>query len=104
MKVHFGNKNVESDVDYNEIASLTPGFSGADIANLANEAAIFSVRSNSEKITRTNILDAYEKITIGLVSRTQTADKDVIELVSNHEIGHALMVAKFKDLFDLRKV
>ena len=104
MKVHFGNKNVESDVDYNEIASLTPGFSGADIANLANEAAIFSVRSDSEKITRTNILDAYEKITIGLVSKTQTADKDVIELVSNHEMGHALMVAKFRDLFDLRKV
>ena len=104
MKVHFGNKNVESDVDYNEIATLTPGFSGADIANLANEAAIFSVRVDSEKITRTNILDAYEKITIGLVSKTQTADKYVIELVSNHEIGHALMVAKFKDLFDLRKV
>ena len=41
MKSSFGNKNVESDVDYNEIASLTPGFSGADIANLANEAAIF---------------------------------------------------------------
>lgn len=104
MEVHFGNKNIDKDVDFNELATLTSGFSGADIANLANEAAIFSVRKNSEKITRENILDAYEKITIGLVSTTQTADEAIIDLVSNHEVGHALMVALFKDMFDLRKV
>ena len=104
MEVHFGNKNIDKDVDFNELATLTSGFSGADIANLANEAAIFSVRKNSEKITRENILDAYEKITIGLVSTTQTADQAIIDLVSNHEVGHALMVALFKDMFDLRKV
>jgi cell division protease FtsH len=104
MKVHFGNKNISSDVDLNELASLTSGFSGADIANLANEAAIFSVRKNSEIISREHILDAYEKITIGLVSNTQTANKEIIDLVSNHEIGHAYMVGLFKDMFDLRKV
>ena len=104
MKVHFGNKNISKDIDFNELASLTSGFSGADIANLANEAAIFSVRRNSEIITREHILDAYEKITIGLVSNTQTADKEIIDLVSNHEIGHAYMVGLFKDMFDLRKV
>ena len=49
-----------------ELVSLTPGFSGADIANLANEAAIYSVRTNNTEITQQNILDAYEKITIGL--------------------------------------
>ena len=104
MKVHFNNKKISKDIDFNELSSLTAGFSGADIANLANEAAIFSVRKNSAIITREHILDAYEKITIGIVSNTQTADKYIIDLVSNHEIGHAYMVGIFKDMFDLRKV
>jgi|UniRef100_A0A6C0INH6 cell division protease FtsH len=104
MKVYFGNKKIDNTIDFNELSSLTPGFSGADIANLANEAAIFSVRKNADKITRAHTMDAYEKITIGLVSTIQTADAHVIELVSAHEIGHALMVAIFKDMFDLRKV
>ena len=104
MKIHFGNKKIDKTVNFEELASLTPGFSGADIANLANEAAIFSVRKNTTEINQSNILDAYEKITIGLVSNTQTADPDVIELVSNHEMGHALMVVLFEDMFDLRKI
>ena len=104
MKVHFRNKKLDSSVDFEELAELTPGFSGADIANLANEAAIFSVRNNATEINRKNVLDAYEKMTIGLVSTTQTVDQDIIELVSNHEIGHALLTALFDDMFDLRKV
>ena len=104
MKVHFQNKKLNSSVDFEELAELTPGFSGADIANLANEAAIFSVRNNATEINRKNVLDAYEKMTIGLVSTTQTVDQDIIELVSNHEIGHALLTALFDDMFDLRKV
>ena len=104
MKVHFQNKKLNSSVDFEELAELTPGFSGADIANLANEAAIFSVRNNATEINRKNVLDAYEKMTIGLVSTTQTVDEDIIELVSNHEIGHALLTAFFDDMFDLRKV
>ena len=104
MKVHFRNKNLDPSVDFEELAELTPGFSGADIANLANEAAIFSVRNNATEINRKNVLDAYEKMTIGLVSTTQTVDQDIIELVSNHEIGHALLTALFDDMFDLRKV
>ena len=104
MKVHFRNKKLDPAVDFEELAELTPGFSGADIANLANEAAIFSVRNNATEINRKNILDAYEKMTIGLVSTTQTVDQDIIELVSNHEIGHALLTALFDDMFDLRKV
>ena len=84
-EVHFKNKKVKEDVDLNEIASLTSGFSGADIANLANEAAIYSVRKNQTSISRDNVLEAYEKITIGITSNVQEKDEKVIDLVSYHE-------------------
>ena len=102
--VHFRNKKLNGDVDFDELASLTTGFSGADIANLANEAAIFSVRNNETDITRQSLLDAFEKITIGLNSNVQEKDEDIVELVSYHETGHALMACLFPDFFDVRKV
>ena len=104
FNVHLKNKSKAKDFDIDEIVSLTPGFSGADISNLVNEAAIYSVRENSTEISQKNILDAYEKITIGLPSDTSKPTIQEVELVSYHEIGHAFMVALFKDMFDLRKV
>ena len=102
--VHLKNKKLDNNFNVDEMVSLTTGFSGADIANLVNEAAIYSVRSNSTKINQTNILDAYEKITIGLPSSTNQPSESEIELVSYHEIGHAFLVALFQDMFDLRKI
>ena len=103
-EVHFKNKKLDKDVDFNELSTLTTGFSGADIANLANEAAIFSVRKDRNNIDRTTLLDAYEKITIGLTSNVQETDENIINLVSHHETGHALMASLFPDFFDVRKV
>mgnify|MGYP001347124061 FL=1 len=102
--VHFKNKKVDESVEFEELASLTPGFSGADIANLANEAAIISIRKNETTINRETLIDAFEKITIGLKSYNQDYDEEIIELVSYHETGHALMTALFPDFFDIRKV
>lgn len=102
--VHFKNKKLAKDYNLEELVSLTPGFSGADIANLANEAAIYSVRSNNTYISQQNILDAYEKITIGLPSSTTNPEDEEIDLVAYHEIGHAFMVSLFNDIFDLRKI
>ena len=65
LKVHLKNKKVKGETDLEELSVLTTGFSGADIANLANEAAILSVRKNLTSIDRKTFLDAYEKITIG---------------------------------------
>ena len=104
FNVHTRNKNLANDTDIDEIGQLTTGFSGADICNLANEAAILSVRTNKTIIDRESLLDAFEKITIGLPTSTNTEDADVMELVSHHEIGHALMVKYFEEFFDLRKV
>jgi len=103
-KVHFKDKQIDKSVNLEELASLTPGFSGADIANLANEAAIVSIRFNKTSIDRTSLLDAYEKVTIGLNSYTQETDEEIIELVSYHETGHALMASLFPEFFDVRKV
>ena len=86
------------------MATLTSGFSGADIANLANEAAILSVRNNETSITNNILYKAYEKITIGLPQENENRPKEVLELVANHEIGHAMMVLLFKDMFDIQKV
>ena len=103
-KVHFKNKNITDDVSLTDIASLTGGFSGADIANLANEAAILSVRYNQSQISPKCIIDAYEKITIGLPSVNENRDKEVLELVAYHEVGHTLTAMLFDEFFDVKRV
>ncbi len=102
--VHFRNKIIGDDVSFDELATLTSGFSGAEIANLANEAAILQVRHNVSAIGRSTLLDAFEKVTIGLPSLSVETDADIVELVSYHETGHALMAALFPDFFVVRKV
>tara|TARA_Y100000389_G_scaffold188646_1_gene211466 strand:- start:4330 stop:6276 length:1947 start_codon:yes stop_codon:yes gene_type:complete len=103
-KVHFKNKNVSADVSFDDIAALTGGFSGADIANLANEAAILSVRHNSTQINSKTIIDAYEKITIGIPSKIETREDSVLKLVAYHETGHTMMSLLFKEFFDIKRV
>ena len=104
MNVHFNDKKLSNDVDFDEFAALTAGFSGADIANLANEAAILSVRYNEPFINNKCISDAFEKITIGLPKKDEIREGEVMELVAYHEAGHTMMVKLFDDFFDLRKV
>lgn len=104
FKIHLKNKKIADDINLDDMAALTTGFSGADIANLANEAAILSVRNESPQVTNEQLFKAYEKITIGINSNKQEGDEDIVELVSYHECGHALMVAVFEDMFDLKKI
>lgn len=104
FEIHLKKKKVAKDTKLDDMAALTTGFSGADIANLANEAAIMSVRNNVSEITNEQLFKAYEKITIGINSNKQEGDEDIVELVSYHECGHALMVAIFDDMFDLKKI
>ena len=102
--VHTRNKMIGDDVNVDEIALLTGGFSGADLANLANEAAIMAVRKNETLINRVELIDAFEKITIGLPYSNNTVDGPEVSLVAHHEIGHAMMAKYFEEFFDLRKV
>ena len=104
LDVHLRNKLVEESTDLDEIAALTSGFSGADIENMANEAAILALRQNKTIINSTNLVDAFEKIVIGLPKLNKDVNYDEEELVSYHEAGHTLTALLFKEFFDVIKV
>ena len=102
-KVHLENKPNVS-VDYNNLATLTSGFSGADLATLANEAALLSVRYNLTIIDDRLIQKAFEKMTIGLPKKYDSRSIQIKTLVSVHEVGHAMMVQHFSEYFKLLRV
>lgn len=104
LDVHLRNKFVEPNTDLEEVAALTSGFSGADIENMANEAAILALRQNKTTINTTNLIDAFEKIVIGLPKMSKDSNPEEEELVAYHESGHTLMALLFKEFFDVRKV
>lgn len=104
LNVHFKEKKLSQEVDFDHLSALLTGYSGADIANLANEAAILSVRYNETVITSNTILKAFEKISIGLPTLKETRPDPVLKMISYHEIGHAIIVNQFKELFTLQKV
>lgn len=89
LKVHARNKKLADDIDLETIALRTPGFSGADLANLLNEAAILAGRRSLQSISLKEIDDAVDRIVAGLEGRLMT-DGKVKSLVAYHEVGHAL--------------
>ena len=90
LTVHSANKRFEDDVQMGNLASLTTGFSGADLKNLLNEAAIYAAREKRTHISQIDIENAYEKITIGLPKNTVYTG-EMKKLVAYHEAGHAVM-------------
>lgn len=104
MDVHFKNKQVNNQTDLDDLNALTTGFSGADIANLANEAAILSVRYNETGITKDCLYDAYEKMTIGLPKKYESRNDKILNMVAYHETGHTITALLFNDMFNLQKV
>ncbi|WOL20271.1 hypothetical protein Cni_G29075 [Canna indica] len=89
LKVHSSNKKLDKDVSLSVIAMRTPGFSGADLANLMNEAAILAGRRGKDKITAKEIDDSIDRIVAGLEGTKMTDGKSKT-LVAYHEIGHAI--------------
>ena len=104
LKVHSKNKILEKDINMDLIAELTNGFSGAQIKNLLNEAAILAARSGETIITETNILSSLDKLLVGIAKRVDTRDDDARRRVAIHETGHALLAALFNQYFELKKV
>ena len=104
LNVHLKNKFVEENTNLDEIAVLTSGFSGADIENLANEAVILALRNNRSVINDKNLIDAFEKIVIGLPKIRKKENYNEELLVSYHEAGHTIIALLFNDMFDVRKV
>jgi len=91
LQVHSEKKPLESDVDFKEVARKTPGVSGADLANIANEAAIFAARANRKKIKQADFHEAVEKIALGPERKSHILNDEEKKVTAYHEAGHALL-------------
>jgi cell division protease FtsH len=90
LKVHIRKVKLASDVDLEQVAALTTGFSGADLANLVNEAALAATRRRAEQITLADFTTAIERIVAGLEKKNRMLNEKEREVVAYHEMGHAL--------------
>ncbi len=91
LKVHVKQKPIDEDVSLKEVAERTPGFSGADLANLLNEAAILTARQDRKKITKADLFESVEKVMIGPERRSRVISPREKKITAYHEAGHALV-------------
>jgi len=91
LKVHFAEKPVSKDVDLDSLAAKSAGSSGADLANIANEAAILAARHNRKVIEDEDVVGAFEKVAIGPERKTKIMSDKEKELTAYHEAGHAVV-------------
>ncbi len=103
LQVHARNKKLDASVSLEAIARRTPGFTGADLANLLNEAAILTARRRKEGITLSEIDDAVDRVVAGMEG-TPLVDSKSKRLIAYHEIGHALVGTLLKDHDPVQKV
>ena len=104
LQVHARNKKLASDVSLANLAKRTPGFSGADLANVLNEGAILAVRKNEAKVTMTDLDEAVDRVMMGPAKKSKKyTEKDKI-LVAYHEAGHAVIGLKLEDADMVQKV
>jgi cell division protease FtsH len=91
LKVHLGKVKLAPDVDPEKIAALTPGFSGADLANLVNEAALLAARRGADSVALKDFNDGVERIIAGLEKKNRVLNEKERRTVAYHEMGHALV-------------
>ncbi len=104
LHVHLKKVRLGSDVDAEKIAALTPGFSGADLANLVNEAALLATRRGAEAVSMEDFTSAVERMVAGLEKKTRILNKREREVVAYHEMGHALVALSLKGSDPVHKV
>ena len=104
LRVYMKTKRVEENISLDYLAEMTSGFSGAQLKNLLNEAAINTARNGSTIITQTNLEDALEKIVVGITKKMDTRSEESRYRVALHEMGHAILAAYYKNDFELTKV
>lgn len=104
LKVHAKNKQLEAEVDLKTLAKRTPGFTGADLQNLLNEAALLAARNNKDKISMDDIDNSIDRVIAGIEKKSKVMTDEDKELTSYHEVGHALLAKLLKDADELHKV
>ena len=104
LKVHARNKKIASDVDLEALARRTPGFSGADLENVLNEAAILTVREKKDVIDTNQIDEAIDRVMMGPAKKSRTYDEHTKKLVAYHEAGHAIVGLNLPDGAIVQKV
>ncbi|MFP4126438.1 MAG: ATP-dependent zinc metalloprotease FtsH [Alphaproteobacteria bacterium] len=104
LEVHAKTIRLAEDVSLEQVASLTPGFTGADLANLVNEAAILATRADRAAVTDADFEAAIERIIAGLEKRNRLLNKTERETVAYHEMGHALVAMSLPGVDPVRKV
>lgn len=104
LKVHARNKKIAGDVDLEGLARRTPGFSGADLENVLNEAAILTVREKKNLIDTNQIDEAIDRVMMGPAKKSRTYDEHTKKLVAYHEAGHAIVGLNLPDGAIVQKV
>src|SRR4029077_20185232 len=104
LKVHVAKIRLASGVDLDQIAGLTTGFTGADLANLVNEAAIVATRRGAEAVALADFTAAIERIVAGLEKKSRVLGQEERRRVAYHEMGHALVAASLPGVDPVHKV
>jgi cell division protease FtsH len=104
LKVHSKNKKLTNDIDFNLVARATAGASGADLANMVNEAALRAVRQGRKEINQSDLEESVEVVLAGFQRKEKTISLKEKEIVAYHEIGHALVAAKQTDSAPVHKI
>src|SRR3984893_6110799 len=104
LKVHVAKVQLAANVDLDQIAGLTPGFTGADVAHLVNEAAIVATRRQADAVTLDDFTVAIERIIAGLEKKSRVLGATERRRVAYHEMGHALVAANLPGVDPVLKV
>ncbi|MCW5702994.1 MAG: ATP-dependent zinc metalloprotease FtsH [Bradyrhizobium sp.] len=104
LKVHVRKIQIGKDIDLEKVAGLTTGFTGADIANLVNEAAIAATRRNADEVSFDDFTVAIERIVAGIEKKSRVLSKDERRRVAYHEMGHAIVAASLPGVDPVQKV
>ena len=104
LKVHAKDKPLESDVDLKEIAKITPGYTGADLANLLNEAALLAARRNAKAISKADVSEAVFKVMVGPEKKSRVITDKEKRLTAFHEAGHAIVLRTVSETEHVERV
>lgn len=104
LKIHSKGKPLSTNINLKEVAERTPGFSGADLANVANEAALLAARQNKTQVFQQEFLEAIEKVLLGPERRSHILSRKEKEIAAYHEAGHALVSSSLPGTEPIRKI